>query len=106
MFRNHKPQLDRIEIQLTAIQTHLHELLARPVNDPEKIIASASLCFKQGVEAAKVKSMQAQPVYLNPEARADYRQAAEARGLTEAQKVLSDPNNAKFLSGDDLIRED
>ena len=106
MFRNHKPQLDRIELQLRAIQTHLHELLARPVNDPEKIIASAAKCFKQGNEASKVASMQSQPVYLNPEARADYRHAAEARGLTEAQKVLKDPNNAAFLSGDDLTRDD
>jgi hypothetical protein len=107
MFRNHKPQLDRIELQLSAIQTNLDELLRRPVNEPEKIIASASLCFKQGVEASKVESMQcAQPVYLNPEARADFRQAAEARGMTEAQAALRDPNNADWLSGDELTRED
>jgi len=107
MFGNHKPQLSRIELQLIAIQTNLHELLARPVNDPEKIIASASQCFKQGVEASKVASMQcAQPVYLDPEARADVRQTAEARGLTEAQKILDDPNNAGFLSNKGLIRDD
>lgn len=105
-FRSHKPQLDRIELQLAAVLTHLNELLARPVNDPEKIIESAASCFKQGVEASKVGSLQAQPVYLTPEARAEFRQVAEAQGMAEANKALHDPNNADFLSGKDLIRDD
>ena len=106
MFSNRK-QLDRMERKLTAIQALVAEMVGRPVENTAATIEAASKCFTAGYEAAKVESLQcAQPVFLNPEARADFRRGAEASGTAMAQGVMNDPNNANFLSGDDLSRGD
>lgn len=94
-----RAQANRIENQLAALRVLMSEILSRPVVDPIEL-------FRVGVEASRVESMQTQPVYLDPEARADYRKVAEARGRSGAKTALHDPNNASFINDEDCGRDD
>ena len=97
-----RKQVNRLENRMSAIQVLLEHLYDR---NPSAILEAASKCFHEGVEASKVESFQANPVYLDPEARADYRKVAEARGRAGAASALHDPNNAKFIADPDCERD-
>lgn len=93
-----RERAERMERELRAIRTGIEELLARPVQDYAATAEAHSKLFMAGVEASKVQSMQAEPIFLNAEARMGVRRVAEARGIAEVNEHLHDPSNAKFLN--------